>query len=101
MWHRHSCLCLKRLAARERDQPPFPAQRIPIQGVREIDAQQILRRARKAEAEADADVALQVRGAGEAAVRGVAGVSEGDDTGGGQLQNLAPEVEPLLDVDDD
>src|SRR5216684_9070517 len=100
MWHRHSCLCsLERLAAGECNQPSFAPNRIAIQRIREIDAQQILRRTRKAETETDADVALQMQQAGEAAVRGVAGIGEGDDAGRGKLQNLAAEVEALLDVD--
>src|SRR5207237_8243640 len=91
----------ERLSAREGDEPAAPPERIAVQRVGEIETKEILRRARKAHAEAHADVALQAHEARQAAVRGVAEVGEGDDAGRRELQDLAPEVEALLEVDDE
>src|ERR1041385_9307621 len=89
------------LPARERHQPSPPPERIAVQRVGEVEAEEVLRRPREAHAEADADVALEMHEIGHAAVRGIAEVGEGNDAGRGELQDLAAEVEALLDVDDE
>src|SRR3954451_15844841 len=92
---------LKRLPARKRDEPTLAAEGIAIEGVGEIDAEQVLRRSRQAHAQTDADVAFYVQKICEAAARGVAGVGENDDAWRCQLQDFAAEVEALFDVEDE
>src|ERR1051326_6347742 len=89
---------LERLAAGEGDEQSAAASELGVQRVGDVDADEVFRAAREADADADADVAFDGEEFGDAAVGCVAGVEEGDDAGRDELRDLAAEVDALLDV---
>src|SRR5438477_1267329 len=91
-----NAMSLERLAATEGDQQAAAPSGIPIERVAGVEAEQVLRRARKADAQSDSDVGLQREQFPVAG--GVTGVDERDDGRRDHLRDLAAEVETMLEV---